>query len=381
MSKLFEPYTLAGLRLPNRIVMAPMTRSRVGDGNQLGELNAEYYAQRATAGLIVSEAIVVDPMGRGYLFTPGLHDAVQIDGARKVTAAVHEAGGRILAQLWHVGRVSHSAVLPGNAAPVGPTAAAEPELYTFSVENGVAGKYPATQPRALTDREIAEIPLQFAAAAENALEAGFDGFEILAGNGYLFEQFQNTGVNTRKGRYGGGAAESRCRLLLETIDAVQNRVGRDRLLGVRLSPFGTFNCMPKCEKTTETYLYAAHQLEHRGVQFVHLNDEPVSVGHLNAGAESQEAKATTQRLIPPAFRERFREVYKGTVIICGALDRWMAEEMLSNGEADLCAFGISYIANPDLVHRMKESIPLAHADTDLFYGGGARGYTDYPRAG
>ena len=304
-SGLFEEYQLGRLKLPSRIVMAPMTRSRVASDNQLGDLNAKYYAQRATAGLIISEAIVVNPMGRGYLYTPGLYSTVQIEGARKVTDAVHQSGGRIFAQLWHVGRVSHSAVLPGNVAPIGPTDFAEPELFTFSIEDNQPGKYQTTAPRALDDDEIAAIPEQFASAAENAISAGFDGIEILAANGYLFEQFQNSGVNTRNGRYGGETAESRCRLLVETVDAIQQCIGKEVLLGVRLSPFGTFNCIPEDDKTEETYLYAAKQLQSRQVDYVHFNDEPLSVGHLNDESFTQEEKDNKKRLIPASFIKAF----------------------------------------------------------------------------
>jgi N-ethylmaleimide reductase len=254
---MFDEFDLDGLRLPSRIVMAPMTRSRVGPGDAPTQLNAEYYAQRASSGLIISEAIVVEPRGRGYLYTPGIYSRAQIEGWKRVTDAVHAAGGRIFAQLWHVGRVSHSSLLPGGAAPLGPTNELVTELFTFACrEGGEPGPVRVSRPTAMSLLQIEATIEQFATAAHNARKAGFDGVEILAANGYLFDQFQNSKVNTRDDRFGSRSAVSRACLLLETLDAIRRRAGKIRI-GVRLSPFGRFNCMPDDDHADETYLHIA----------------------------------------------------------------------------------------------------------------------------
>ncbi|MFK8399930.1 alkene reductase [Pseudomonas sp. BGr12] len=379
--KLFEPFEIQGLRLQNRIVMAPMTRSRVDDDGILTSLNAEYYAQRAQGGLIVSEAIVVDPVGRGYLLTPGLYTAEQVNGAALVANAVHAKGGRIFAQLWHVGRVAHISTLPTGAIPVSPTAEPLNDTFVFGRDDqGRLGKVRCTPPRALTDDEVGLIIEQFSTAAANAIEAGFDGVEILAANGYLFDQFQNSVVNTRSGYFGGATADSRINLLRDTITAIQNKVGSVRI-GVRLSPFGTFNGVPKDPKTAETYLELASALEKLGVCYVHFNDEPVSIGHLNQEQVSNTVSSAENqfvRLIPSEFLREFRNRFKGAVIICGGLTFELAEKMQKSDQADLFAFGIPFIANPDLPARLQNHWPLAKPDLETFYGGGAKGYIDYP---
>jgi len=388
MTSLFDPFDLGTLRLSNRIVRAPMTRSRVEPGDALGKRNALYYAQRATAGLIVAEALVVDPMGRGYLDTPGIYTMAQIEGSREVARAVHAAGGYIVAQLWHVGRVSHQSVLPRQAEPLGPTSEKAANLYVFARnDKGKPDKVAISSPRAISDDEVDAIIGQFASTAENATRAEFDGVEVLAGNGYLFEQFLNSAVNRRTGRYGGDTPAGRTRLLLNAIDGIRTRLGAKALVGVRLSPFGRFNSMPKDDQTEETYLHLARELENRKVSYIHFNDEPVSIGHLNEDAvENTEETAASefgvkQRLIPEAFLRSFRRHYHGAVVLCGGLDRTLAETILSEGLADLVAFGVPFIANPDLPRRLRDSLPLAEPDTRRFYGGDERGYSDYPGYG
>ena len=378
---LFDTFDLQGLRLSNKIVMAPMTRSRVGMDGVLTPLNAEYYAQRAQGGLIVSEALVVDPVGRGYLFTPGIYTAEQVKGAALVADAVHASGGKIFAQLWHVGRVAHLSTIPSGSVPVGPTSESMNEIYVFGRdEQGRPGKVRATPPRALSDADIEATIERFAVAAVNSVAAGFDGVEILAANGYLFEQFQNSVVNTRTGRFGGQSADSRIELLVQTIKAIKSKDSSIRI-GVRLSPFGTFNGMPKDPKTAETYLALAQALEALGISYVHFNDEPVSIGHLNqekVGHLAEDAGGEFTRLIPTDFLEQFRAQFSGPVMICGGLTLDLATSMLSKRQAELFAFGIPFIANPDLPARLKNQWPLAQPDLESFYGGGAKGYVDYP---
>jgi 2,4-dienoyl-CoA reductase-like NADH-dependent reductase (Old Yellow Enzyme family) len=383
MNLLFQSFDLQGLHLRNRIVMAPMTRSRVGPGDSPTAMNAQYYAQRTSCGLIISEAVVVAPRGRGYLFTPGLYTEDQVAGWRLVTEAVHLTGGLIFAQLWHVGRVSHISLQPDGDAPLGPTNEAAPDLHTFALtESGESGEVAVSSPRALRAEEIGPIVHEFVRAAKSALRAGFDGLEILAANGYLFDQFLNSRINTRTDEYGGQSPETRARLLLETVDAICGGVKGVRL-GVRLSPFGTFNSMPNDDKAEETFFFIAKELDSRDIAYVHFNDEPISIGHLNQAIvdnrqDTEEVSAVSRR-IPERFLREFKERFGGPVILCGALTPETAEVMLNEGLADLAAFGVPFIANPDLPERMRRGWELTPPKTDLFYGGGAEGYIDYPR--
>lgn len=381
MPRLDDRFELADQSLPNRIVMAPMTRSRVEEGDALGEMNAQYYSQRAEAGLIISEALVVCPAGRGYLWTPGLYTQAQVDGAQKVTEAVHVAGGRIFAQLWHVGRVSSTSVLPDGAVPLAPSDTSVEGLYVFGRDaEGNLGKVRTSPARAMSESEIAETISAFADAAVRAKDAGFDGIELLAANGYIFDQFLNSDINVRTGRYGGATANTRCAFLLDTVDAIRNRLP-DFPMGIRLSPFGTFNEMPIDPQTSTTHLHAAAELENRHIAYVHFNDEPVSIGHLNDEVVTNvpNSEASVQWLIPRAFLREFRRAFTGPVIFCGGLGPGTAQEMLDSGLADLVGFATHFIANPDLPRRLIEGLPLAEPNTALFYGGGHRGYTDYPR--
>jgi 2,4-dienoyl-CoA reductase-like NADH-dependent reductase (Old Yellow Enzyme family) len=341
-----------------------------------------YYQQRASAGLIVSEATLVSPQARGYLFTPGLFTDEQTDGWRRVVDAVHARQSIIFAQLWHCGRVSHESVLPPGQLPLSSTQFHMASLSTFAwTAEGAPGKVAVSAPRAMNTADFAAVTGQFGDAALRARAAGFDGIELLAGNGYLFEQFLNSAVNTRPDEYGGRTPHSRSRLLLEVIDEIIDRAGGLRI-GVRISPFGLFNGMKPDPRTEQTYMYLAAELDRRGITYVHFNDEPVSIGHLNQDVQHSvdptEPDAEKRRLIPASFFTDFRASYRGAVIICGGLTKDTAATFLADGSADLAAFGIDFIANPDLPRRLESGLPLAAPATELFYGGDARGYTDYP---
>jgi len=361
MSMLFTPYNLPGLTLKNRVVMAPMTRARA-ETTVPDELTVLYYQQRAGAGLIITEGVPVSMQGRGYLFNPGLYTQEQVEGWKRVNAAVHQEQGRIFAQLWHVGRVSHTSLQPNGEAPVSSSAklAANSNAYAYD-DNHQPGPIQASKPRALSVPEIADIKADFVRAASRAMEAGFDGIEIHGANGYLFEQFINPTVNDRTDEY-GGSIENRIRLLLETIDAVAAEIGRDKV-GVRISPFGRLFDMAPFEDEAETWVTVAAELQKRSIAYVHLSDQ------LTIGAER----------MPEGFAKNFRESYRGTLIAAGGFDRDSAEAALEAGELDLIAFGRPFIANPDLVERMKNGWPLATPDRETFYGNsGEKGYVDYP---
>lgn len=361
MSKLFSPYDLSGIELANRVVMAPMTRTRTPD-NVPNELTALYYAQRATAGLIVTEGLPISDEGRGYLYTPGLYTDEQTMAWRKVTEAVHAKGGKIFAQLWHVGRMSHTSLQPGNTAPVsaGEMPATNTTVYAWS-ETGKAEPVAPSVPRALSTEEVRRVTRDFVASALRAVEAGFDGIEIMAANAFLFDQFLSSELNARTDQYGGSIA-NRQRFLLETIDAIVDKIGGARV-GVRLSPFGRLYDLRAYADEVETWMSVAAALGERELAYVHLNYQPT----------------ITAAEVPAGFGEQFRQLYKGTLIAAGGFDRKLAEEELQKGNLDLIAFGTSYIANPDLVERMKNDWPLAVSDRSTFYGViGAEGYTNYP---
>lgn len=361
MSILFTPYFLSGLTLKNRVVMAPMTRARA-ETTVPDDLTVLYYQQRAGAGLIITEGVPVSVQGRGYLFNPGLYTQEQVEGWKRVNAAVHQKQGCIFAQLWHVGRVSHTSLQPNGEAPVSSSAklAANSNAYAYD-ENNQPGPIQASKPRALTVPEIADIKGDFVRAACRAMEAGFDGIEIHGANGYLFEQFINPTVNDRTDEY-GGSIQNRIRLLLETIDAVAAAIGREKV-GVRISPFGRLFDMAPFEDEAETWVTVAAELQKRNIAYVHLSDQ------LTIGAER----------MPQGFAKQFRASYRGTLIAAGGFDRESAEAALEAGELDLIAFGRPFIANPDLVERMKNSWPLATPDRETFYGNsGEKGYVDYP---
>lgn len=362
MSNLFQPFQLGPITLNNRIVMAPMTRSRATDAGKPDAQTALYYKQRASAGLIISEGISISVQSQGYLFVPGLYTQAQVESWRPVTEAVHAAGGRIFAQLWHVGRVSHPSTRADGSAPVSSVAVQAKNTTCYGYrDDGTPGRIAPAKPVALSVAQIEQTIQDYARAAQNAMRAGFDGVEIHAANGYLIEQFINAGLNTRQDAYGGATIEGRTRLAIEVCDAVIARIGAART-AIRFAPFGRFADMHPFDDEAQTWLYLAEALAPRQLAYIHFNDQ------LIAG----------ERCIGPEFLARFRQAYPGTLIIAGGFDRRRAEAIIEDNLVDLVAFGIPYIANPDLVARLQNHWPLAERDPDTVYGGAADGYTTYP---
>lgn len=359
--KLFQPFDLKSLPLKNRMVMAPMTRCRAGEGDVPTSLMAEYYTQRATAGLIITEGVPVSPQGRGYLWTPGIYTAEQVAGWKQITQAVHDAGGKIFAQIWHVGRVSHQSLQPDGGAPESPTDEQPEGASCFAYdENSNPANVPTSRPQALDLDGINRVKRAFVQAARNALEAGMDGVEIHGANGYLFDQFLNSVVNNRSDAY-GGTTENRCRFLLEVVDAVTEAIGHDHT-GVRISPNGRFNAMPEDPEMERIFLYLADALNRRGIAYLHINDQ-ATFG----------MPAIPEGLIP-----KIRAAFHGPIILCGGYDASRAKQAIDDGLAELIAFGVPYLANPDLPARLENGWPLNEPDRETFYGGGEAGYTDYP---
>jgi N-ethylmaleimide reductase len=355
---IFSPFTLGPLTLPNRVVMAPMTRNRAGPGNVPVPLNATYYAQRASAGLIVSEATQVSPQGVGYPGTPGIHSPEQVAGWKLVTDAVHRAGGRIYLQLWHVGRISHPSLQPGGALPVAPSAIAPAgQAMTYD------GMKPFVTPRALETAEIAGVVEDFRRGAENARQSGFDGVELHGANGYLIDQFLRDGSNKRTDRYGGGAA-NRARLLIEVTEAITGVWGADRV-GVRLSPAAAFNDMADSHPAA-TFSAAVSELNRFGLAYLHIV-EPIAGDAVAAGEM-------------PDIRF-FRKIWRGALIGNKGYDLARANAVIRDGSADLVSFAALFIANPDLPERFRRGGPFNPPDRKSFYGGSASGYTDYPAIG
>jgi N-ethylmaleimide reductase len=352
---LFSPYQLGPLQLKNRMVMAPLTRSRAEPGNLPSQMAAEYYSQRAGAGLIVTEATQAGSGGQGYIATPGIHSDEQRAGWRKVTDAVHAKGGLIFMQLWHVGRISHPDFL-GGQQPVAPSAIAPRGVQTYTAQ----GFKDIPTPRALDTGEIPGIVDEFRRAAENAKVAGFDGVEVHGANGYLLDQFLEDGTNQRTDEY-GGSVENRARLLFEVVDAVAGVWGSERV-GVRLSPGGTFNDMCDCHPD-QTFAYVARQLAGRNLAYLHLIEPTQPQG---------------EHPSPDLSAHFFRPLYPGTLIVAGGYTLERANAVLRSGEADLVAFGQLFIANPDLPERFRKGAALNAPDKNTFYGGGAEGYIDYP---
>ena len=364
MRKLFKPYDLSGITLTNRVVMAPMTRTRTPT-NTATELTALYYAQRASAGLLITEGLPISEEGRGYLYTPGLYTDEHTRAWRVVTDAVHAEGGKIFAQLWHVGRMSHVSIQPGGQAPVssGEVPATNTTVYAWAAP-GKEGAVAPSVPRALRTEEVRRVTQDFVASARRAIDAGFDGVELMAANAFVFDQFLSSALNTRTDQYGGSIA-NRQRFLLETIDALAEAVGGERV-GVRVSPFGRLYDLQPFEGEAETWASVAAAFNERKLAYVHLNYQPT----------------ITAAEVPAGFGAAFRKAYQGTLIGAGGFTRELAEAELAKGDLDLCAFGTSYIANPDLVERMQNGWPLAEPDRSTFYGViGAKGYTDYPAFG
>jgi N-ethylmaleimide reductase len=360
---LFDSYQLGPLRLKNRIVMAPLTRSRAGEGDVPGELNAEYYEQRAGAGLIISEATQVSRQGQGYLWTPGIYSGQQVAGWKTVVNAVHGHGGLMFLQMWHVGRISHVTLQPGGNSPISSTDKPAERTFSFAYdEKGKPGNVSASQPRIATIPDLKQVISDYAQGARNAKKAGFDGVEIHGANGYLFDQFLNSVVNERHDEYGNQSKQTRTRLLMEVFDAVATVFGPDRV-GVRIAPYGRFGGMKTDPKVKETFLYLAQELTRRNAVYIHIvrgsQDDPEPV-------------------VPETFLHEFRKEFGETIIVTGGLKKAKAEELLQENVADLFGFGTLFISNPDLVERFRKNCPLAPADQSTFYGGGAKGYTDYP---
>ena len=355
MSDLFSPFRMGDIELKNRIVMAPLTRNRATPGlDAPNDLNVEYYRQRASAGLIVSEASQISQQGQGYLWTPGVYTDAQVEGWRKITDAVHEAGGKIVIQLWHVGRVSHTSLQPGGQAPVAPSAIVA-RTKTF-VEGGFAD---TSAPRALDLSEIPGIIADYAHAAENAKRAGFDGVELHGANGYLIDQFLKDGANHRADAY-GGSVENRMRFALEAVDAVLNVWPASRV-GIRLSPVSPAN--DAVDSAPEKVFFPlVRELDKRGLAFIHVIEGSTGMTRDNA----------------PFDYEGLRKSFRGAYMANNGYTRELALEAVGADRVDLVSFGKAFIANPDLVERLRRDAPLNPLDKKTLYGGDANGYTDYP---
>ena len=356
---LFEPFTTPALKLKNRVVMAPLTRSRAVEANTPNALMAEYYGQRAGAGLIITEGTSPSPNGLGYARIPGLFNASHVAGWKLTTDAVHAKGAKIFVQLMHTGRVTHVANLPAGAEVVGPTA----EVLPGAMYTDAHGMQPHSTPRAMTEADIKHAVGEYVNAARLALEAGFDGVELHAANGYLLEQFLNANVNKRTDAY-GGSAENRNRFVLEVARAVVAAIGAARV-GIRVSPFGAFNETGAFDGVEAQYLALARDLGALPLAYLHLVD------HSSMGAPA----------VPAAFKAQLRTAFGGSFIASGGFfDRDSAEKVLREGHGDLVAFGRAWLANPDLIERLKAGTKLNDPDPSTFYTPGAKGYTDYPRA-
>lgn len=353
---LFDAFSLRAADLKNRAVMSPLTRSRAVDNNTPNSLMATYYAQRAGAGLIITEGTSPSPNGLGYARIPGLFNDSQVQGWKLVTEAVHARGGRIVVQLMHTGRVSQQANLPAGAEVLGPSSETCPgEMWTDS-----QGSQPHTAPRAMTEADIAATVNEYATAARLAIAAGFDGIELHAANGYLLEQFLNANVNRRTDGY-GGTPEGRNRLVLEVARAAAKEIGAERV-GIRLSPYGVFNATGGYAGVDQQYTALVQELSALGLMYVHLLD------HSALGAPP----------VPAELKAGLRAAFKGPFILAGGFDKESAQRALAEGRADLIAMGRAFLANPDLVDRMRHGQPLNAPDPSTFYTPGEQGYTDYP---
>ena len=353
---LFEPFAMRSASLSNRAVMSPMTRSRAVDANTPNALMAQYYSQRAGAGLIITEGVSPSPNGLGYARIPGLFNDAHVQGWKLSTDAVHAHGGKIVVQLMHTGRVTHVANLPAGGEVVGPMAAVCPgQMYTDA-----QGMQDHSLPRAMTEADILVAVQEYAQAARLAIQAGFDGIELHAANGYLIEQFLNPNVNQRTDAY-GGSPEARSRFALEVARACAQAIGADKV-GIRLSPYGVFNGTGPYADADAQFLALAQQLSELGLMYLHVLD------HSAMGAPP----------VPATLKAELRKVFKGPFILAGGFDQTSAEAALAAGQADLIAFGRPFLCNPDLVARMKTGAAMNAIDMSTFYTPGAKGYTDYP---
>lgn len=358
MSQLFTKATLGTLTLQNHLVMSPLTRNRA-TGNIPNKLMAEYYEQRATAGLIITEGTSPSANGLGYPRIPGIFSAEQIAGWKRIADAVHAKGGKMFMQFMHCGRIAHPLNLPAGARVLGPSAiAAAGDIYTDA-----EGMKQNAVPQAMSEADIRNTIEEYAQAAKNALAAGMDGIELHGANGYLIEQFIRPSSNQRTDRY-GGAIENRARFMLEVADAVIKAIGKDKV-GIRLSPYGVFNDMPLYDAMDSDYTYIAQQLNARGLLYIHLVD------HSPMGAPK----------VPDSIKQMFRSTFKGKLILSGGYDAARAESDLAAGKCDLIAVGRPFLANPDLVARWKSGAAVNAPDMNTFYTPGPKGYTDYPVLG
>lgn len=354
---IFKKFNLGNIELQNRVVMAPLTRSRA-ENNIPNQLMTDYYGQRASVGLIITEGTAPSANGLGYPRIPGIYNEEQIKGWQNVTKTVHEKGGKIFMQLMHTGRVSHPDNMEEGTKIVAPSAIRlSGEMYTDQL-----GMQPYPVPVEMTQEDIIQAQNEYVQAAKNAIEAGFDGVEIHAANGYLVDQFINTASNKRSDEY-GGSIENRSRFTLEVAQKVTAAIGAERT-GIRISPNGAFNDMEAFEDLEETYEYLARELGRLKLTYIHIV-EMAALG----GPE-----------VPLSLKLKIRNAFGGTIIRSGGLDKEQAEAAINNDEAELVAFGRSLIANPDLVYRMENDIPLQNPDPDTFYTPGEKGYTDYPFA-
>lgn len=357
MTGLFEPFPLGADVISNRVVMAPLTRRRA-ENEMLApnELIAEYYRQRASAGLIVSEGSQISPQAYGYTHSPGCYLPAQIQAWKRVTEAVHQAGGKIFLQLWHVGPFSHPLLQPGGETPLS-ASPVEPAGEVLTPD----GRLPYVKSRAMTLQEIRQTISDFGKAAKHALEAGFDGVEIHGAHAYLIDQFLLDGTNKRLDEYGGNI-ENRSRMLFEVIDEVARHIPIDRT-GLRLSP-----------NPFKEGMYDSDPKTHFGYIVDKLNDYKLAYLHISEKMDTEERLQQARKTIVPYYRE----IYQGTLISCGGHTLQSAKQMLEEGHADLIAFGKPFISNPDLVRRLRENLPLTSPDKDTFYHGGSKGYVDYP---
>jgi N-ethylmaleimide reductase len=356
MTNLFESVHLGSLVLANRVFMAPLTRTRANDDGVPSELAATYYSQRASAGLIVTEATQISPMGKGYSNTPGIHSSEQVQGWSRIVQAVHNNGGRIFLQLWHVGRISHSSLLPNNAQPVAPSA-----IRANASTHIATGSTQVSEPVALTPAGITETLADYRRAAINAKEAGFDGVEIHAANGYLIDQFLRTGTNQRTDEY-GGPASNRARFLMEAVEQVLE-VWDNKQVGVRISPTVDFNDM-RDENPLDTFSVAVGKLNDFGLGYLHVVEQ------------AQDSDGSAEEAV--ALSARLRTLWNGLYVVNGGYDGLKGEEALRTGHADAVAYGRAFLANPDLPRRLRLRAALNEPDPTTFYGGGAAGYTSYP---
>lgn len=350
---LFEPFETENLQLKNRIVMAPMTRSRA-IGSVPNDLMKTYYSQRASAGLIITEGVAPSPNGLGYARIPGIYNPEQVNGWKKITDSVHEEGGKIFIQIMHTGRIAHHENIPDDAKVVGPSAVrADSNMWTDK-----SGMQPIPDPEGMSEAEIKETIREFTTAARNSIEAGFDGIELHGANGYLLEQFLNPHVNVRTDEY-GGSVKNRIRFVVEAAKSVINSIGQERV-GIRLSPYNTFNDMPEYEETFETYIALVEELNKLDIVYIHV---------VEGSAKNHKNGKQLLNLI--------RKKFENVVIVNGGYDRESAEQVLDEGRADLVSFGVPFISNPDFPRRLEEELPLNEPDKNTFYSAGEKGYTDY----